>query len=315
MPKGIVPDCAKTVVKTAHRYESEINPQYNQFAEHYNTLIIPARPMHPKDKALVENAVNCIYRYVFPILGEQKYYSLLELNMALDRTMNLLNDRKMQKYGCSRRSLFEMYEKNTLKALPEHLFEFKKYQAPVKPTCASHIWLREDKHYYSIPYRYMHQKCSIFYTNRTVEAYCDNIRIAVHSREYGIGKSTTVIEHMPPKYCEAAKWTPERISEWAENSGESIGIVVNQIFSMAKHPFLSLRTCLGIMSLLKKFGASRLNNACKRIISYGHVGSMRQLERILIKGLDSFPDEQATFSDLPQHNNIRYTKINKEHIA
>ena len=57
---GIVPDCTKTAVKIPHRYESEINPQYEQFAAHYNTAIIPARAGHPRDKALVENAINNI---------------------------------------------------------------------------------------------------------------------------------------------------------------------------------------------------------------------------------------------------------------
>ena len=36
------------------------------FANHYNTVVVPARPGRPKDKSLVENQVKIIYSRVFP---------------------------------------------------------------------------------------------------------------------------------------------------------------------------------------------------------------------------------------------------------
>ena len=50
VPRMIIPDNTATAVnRNGIRKEREINPSYQEFAEHYNTAIIPARVRHPKD--------------------------------------------------------------------------------------------------------------------------------------------------------------------------------------------------------------------------------------------------------------------------
>jgi len=51
---AIVPDCLKSAVTKADYYEPVINETYADFAEHYGTVIIPARALHPQDKANVK---------------------------------------------------------------------------------------------------------------------------------------------------------------------------------------------------------------------------------------------------------------------
>lgn len=53
VPSVTVCDCLKTGVIKTHRYDPDLNPQYAELAAHYETAIVPARPYHPKDKALV----------------------------------------------------------------------------------------------------------------------------------------------------------------------------------------------------------------------------------------------------------------------
>jgi len=57
VPRAIVPDNLKSAVKKAHRYEPELNPAYQDFAEHYELAILPARVRKPRDKAKVETGV------------------------------------------------------------------------------------------------------------------------------------------------------------------------------------------------------------------------------------------------------------------
>ncbi|MDV7397176.1 DDE-type integrase/transposase/recombinase, partial [Arthrospira platensis SPKY1] len=52
VPRAIVPDCLKSAVTKGHRYEPDINPEYQDFAAHYGTTILAARPYRPRDKAL-----------------------------------------------------------------------------------------------------------------------------------------------------------------------------------------------------------------------------------------------------------------------
>lgn len=47
----IVPDNPRALVNKVHRYEPELNPEYAEFARHYNVAVIPARARKPRDKA------------------------------------------------------------------------------------------------------------------------------------------------------------------------------------------------------------------------------------------------------------------------
>jgi len=63
VPKLTVPDCTKTAVIKCHLYDPDLNPGYSEMARFYGTAIVPARPFHPKDKALVELSVKLVMRY------------------------------------------------------------------------------------------------------------------------------------------------------------------------------------------------------------------------------------------------------------
>lgn len=83
VPKAIVPDNLKSGVTKASFYDPEINPEYNDFAEHYDTVILPARPYRPKDKALVENAVKITYTRIFARIRDRVFYSIEEINETI----------------------------------------------------------------------------------------------------------------------------------------------------------------------------------------------------------------------------------------
>ncbi len=60
VPRQIVPDNLKAGVLKANWYEPGLNPTYQDFATHYGTAILPARPRRPRDKAKVEVAVQVV---------------------------------------------------------------------------------------------------------------------------------------------------------------------------------------------------------------------------------------------------------------
>jgi transposase len=73
VPKGIVPDNLKSTVIKSDRYEPALNKCLEDWANHYQTTIIPAGSRHPKDKSLAENLVKLnifrIKQYIFLILN------------------------------------------------------------------------------------------------------------------------------------------------------------------------------------------------------------------------------------------------------
>ncbi|MBU6401851.1 MAG: IS21 family transposase, partial [Verrucomicrobia bacterium] len=53
-----VPDNPKTAVVRACRYEPQLHRSYAEMAEYYGTVVLPARPLKPRDKAHVETGVQ-----------------------------------------------------------------------------------------------------------------------------------------------------------------------------------------------------------------------------------------------------------------
>ena len=83
VPQGLVPDNLKSAVIRSDRYEPTLNRMLEEFANHYRTAIIPARPGKPKDKALVEAMVRNAYTRVYAPLRNRTFYSLEEVNQGI----------------------------------------------------------------------------------------------------------------------------------------------------------------------------------------------------------------------------------------
>lgn len=304
VPLAIVPDCLKSGVTKANRYEPDINFEYSDFAHHYGTTILPARPASPKDKALVENAVKIVYMRIYAPLRNRVFYSLEELNEAIHELLEKHNNTPFQRMKISRKELFIETEKYTLQTLPVTPYEFKSF-LNLKVHYNYHICLSKDGHYYSVPYRYVGRKVRIIYTNSTVEIYHNNERIAVHRRNRSTNKYSTLDDHMPAKHKFYAKWTPEKMINWGESKGIYVKEMIESIFGRVKHPEQGFNTCLGLLSLARKYGDIRLNNACMRAVSYGAY-SFKAVKNILKKGLDKPVEKEEIEINLPEnHENIR----------
>ncbi len=92
---AIVPDNLKAAVSRSDRNEPVINDEFAAFAEHYGCVVFPARVRHPKDKALVENAVKLMYRSVYAAVEGMVYHDLASLNEAILKALYEFNGRRM----------------------------------------------------------------------------------------------------------------------------------------------------------------------------------------------------------------------------
>ncbi len=303
VPRAIVPDCLKSGVEKCDKYEPDINPDYADFARHYGTTILPARARHPKDKALVENAVGIVYAWIYSAIRNQEFYSIEELLEAVREELNKYNAKPMQKLKKSRRELFIETEQSVLYPLPTEAYQFKKF-CKVTAQFNYHVYLGEDKHYYSVPFSYRGKKVDMIYTESGVEIFYHHSRIAFHQRDRRMNGYTTLKEHMPPAHRFMDNWDPERLIHWAGRIGESVKQVIEKVLEAKAHPEQGYKVCLGIISLEKKYGKERLNNACQRALSYG-ITSYKKIKKILESNLDSTEDSLLLFAQLPLHENIR----------
>jgi transposase len=305
VPRAIVPDCLKSGVNKYDRYEPDINPDFADFARHFRTVILPARARHPKDKALVENAVGIVYSRIYSALRNSVFYSIPELRQAVRAELLKYNDRPMQKIKKSRLELFLESEKDSLSPLPATGYCFKKF-GRVKVQFNYHIYLSEDKHYYSVPFANRGKYVDLVYTESDVEIFFKNFRIASHKRDRRMNGYSTVKEHMPPSHRFMDNWDPERLLDWGKKIGDEVSQIIEKVLEHQEHPEQGFKICLGILNLEKRYGKQRLINACRRALSYG-LYSYKGIKNILENRLDGLEIESADslFTTLPKHVNIR----------
>ncbi|MGH7419682.1 MAG: IS21 family transposase, partial [Candidatus Rokuibacteriota bacterium] len=299
----IVPDQLRTGVVDPCRYEPTVQRTYADWARHYGTAIVPARPAKPRDKAKVEVGVQVAERWILARLRHQTFFSLPALNQRIDELRGELNDRTMRHYRLSRRALFEQLDRPALKPLPESRYQHALWKF-VRPNLDYHVEL--DGHYYSVPFTLRHERLDLRYTATTVEVFHKGQRVASHLRSYLRGRHTTVPEHMPKSHQAHLEWSPERIGRWAQTIGPRTRALVEAIFADRPHPEQGYRSCLGILRLAKRYGEARLEAACHRALQVG-ARSYRHVESILKHSLDRLPaTAEAPRDGVPvSHTNLR----------
>lgn len=162
-----------------------------------------------------------------------------------------------------------------------------------------------ERHWYSVPYQLVGERCDVRLAARTVEVYCRGRRVASHLRSAEAHRHTTLAEHMPDSHRRHLEWTPGRIVSWAHASGPATAELVEGILASRPHPEQGFRSCLGILRLGRRYGDARLEAACARALSV-RAFSYRSVESILKNGLDSqpLPAPPPELADR-QHQNLR----------
>ena len=299
-PAAVVPDNLKSGVTSACFYEPVINPTYQALAEYYDMAVLPTRVLAPKHKAKVETGVRVV-ELLLARLRNRQFFSLQEINDALRPLMEELDLRVMEHLGKSRRQLFEELDRPALRPLPVGPFEMAEW-----------VWARVNidyhvgyaKHYYSVPYRYLHKRVEIRATAQTVEVFYQRERIASHVRDDTPYRFTTLPEHRPESHRAVLEWNPERVISWAERTGPLVAEMVRRIIKSRPHPEQGYRASLGLMRLGTRYGNERLEAACERALAFDLV-SYRGVRNILVAGMDRLKAETTSAQPEKPHANLR----------
>jgi len=302
VPEIIVPDNTKTAVTKPDRYEPDLNPSFAEMAAHYGVAVIPARIRKPRDKAIVEVSVQIAQRWIVAALRKRTFHSLAEINEAVWELLEKINNRPFKAIDATRRELFERLDRPALAPLPSTRYVYGEWK---KATVNIDYHITIDRHNYSVHYHFAKKKVDVRVTALTVEVFLSNKRIASHLRSHEIGGYTTLPEHMPESHKRHLEWTPSRIINWARVTGPATAELVTQVLQRRPHPEQGFRSCLGIISLCRKYGATRVEAAARRALAIRSY-SYKSVKSILEKNLDSKPiQEQLQLIPVSTHANIR----------
>ncbi len=297
----IVPDNPKALIANPDRYEPRANDTVLEFARHYNTSVLPARPRRPQDKAKAESAVQVVERWILMRLRHHRFETVDEVNEAIEPLLHQLNNKPFQKLPGSRASVFAEIDVPALRALPMQAWEHAVFKT-VKAHIDSHVEF--DEHYYSVPHPLIGQQMEVRATQRCVEVLHRGQRVASHARSAHKGKFTTVPEHLPEGYRAHLQWSPERLIHWGQDIGAATGSLVRRMLEARQHPEHGYRACLALLSLAKRYSKPRLEAACLIALELGTTKASHVRE-ILANGRDLVKPSTTLPWVSPAHANVR----------
>ena len=307
VPQLIVPDNPRALIKDADRYEPQSNESVLDFARHYNTSVLPARPYHPQDKAKAESAVQIVERWIMARLRHHTFVTVTDVDLAIAPLLTQLNQRLFQKLPGSRASVFAEIDAPALHPLPVLRYEIAHFKT-VKVHIDYHVEV--DAHRYSVPHTLVGQALEARMTCHVVELLHRGQRIASHARSSLRGGFTTQAEHMPAAHRAHLEWTPQRLIHWGQSIGLSTGVLVTRLLDECTHPEHGYRSCLGLLSLAKRYGKPRLEAACELALQLGAC-KYRHVREILVNKRDQHHAQaQAAMQEWvsPDHANLRGAK-------
>lgn len=301
VPQLVVPDNARAMIADPDRYEPRSNDTVLDFARHYGTSILPARPYCPQDKGKVEVAVQIVERWIMACLRHQRFENVYEVNDAIMPLLKRLNERPFQKLPGSRASLFATIDKPALQPLPTQRYEIAHFKT-VKVHIDYHIEI--DLHRYSVPHALVGQEMQARITGTTVELLHRGQRVASHPRDSRARRFSTVTAHMPAAHRAHMEWTPQRLISWGASIGPGAAAVVTRLLEEHKHPEHGYRACLGLLSLSKRYGKARLEAGCILALQIGAC-QYRHVRDILANNRDQTSSSDAGEWVSPEHANVR----------
>ena len=304
-PRAIVSDNLKSAVTRSSKYEAVINKTFKEFALHYGCAINPTRSYAPQDKALVENAVQLTYQRIYYPMRKITFFSLEELNKEIKKQLSSYNNVLFQRKEASRKELFQSIEAAELKPLVASKYQVKEYTS-AKVQKMGYVYFSTDKSYYSVPYRYIGCQTQIQYTDKRIEVYYKNERIATHERLIHKGAYITNKNHLSSTHQAYSQWSPSYFSQQGEKIGVHVAQFMAGLFAQGDYPEISYKRANGILHLAKKYDKERIDKACLLAINH-KIYSYQRLKNILKNNIDlqDTMQEETEQSHIPEHENIR----------
>ena len=283
VPRRLKVDNMKTAVLRNQHYDLTLNQDFLEFANHYNTVVIPCTPYHPEQKGKVEGAI--------------KY---LQINFVAGRVFTDNADVKqqakvwMEEYANTRvhgttrkvpKQVFLEEEADKLQLLPDNEFSFfNRGIRTVAPNCHVHF----ENNYYSVPANLVGREVTVRWNSNLVRIISNNEQVALHVIAKGVGNYVTIRHHLPDYKVYSQTEYQKREEEQMVAIGESAHAYFAMLIE-AKESYW-FRSVRGILGLAKEYGNTAVDLSLKRALYY-KATDLLTIRNILVKKLYLLEEE------------------------
>ena len=276
-PARLVLDNLKAGVIKPDIYDPKLNRAYAELAEHYGVLLDPARAGKPKDKPRIESVQRYIKMSFFAGQAFASYAAMVaggerwSLEVAGKRTPRMLEGRTPLR-------VFAAEEAGGLLALPSMPFELARWSHP-KVGPDAHVKI--GKTLYSVPYRLIGSRLDARATGELVQLFLHGELIKTHPYQER-GRRTDWAD-LPQERIGFFMRTPAWCRIQAGIVGPACDALIGELLSL--NVLFRLRQAQGVLRLSERYGALRLEAACRRALEVGDP-AYRTVKGILAAGAE-----------------------------
>lgn len=296
VPVMVIPDNLKSaVVKPGGKgREPLVNRSYLDFADHYGTIIVPARPLRPQDKSLAEIGVRIVNMWVIAALRNHVFHSLEQINALILPIIDRLNNKKSRRLGgYSRRELFDQTEAGCLRELSATRHEYTEWRESIRVPRDYHV--QHNRDFYSVPHHLAGRTVSYCVTRSTIRIFSEQSAqpVAIHALGPGTGSNITNRDHMPDAHRIYAAQNVEEMLVWADVVGKEVRSFFDALIANPRiAPVSAIRQMSRTQKLAKEYGHERMVRACARANQVG-TQTIESLANILKLEIDLRPLESS----------------------
>lgn len=264
----VTPDnCQVAVNKNKDWVNPRLNKDFQAWAEHNGTVILPAKVRSPRWKPNVEGHVKIVTMHILVEMDEMVFYSLEDLNATLWEKMERENSLNFSGLSYSRRDLFEKEEKEALLPLPKTRYEYLERKEVTVQQDFSFIF---DQVHYTMPRKYLRKKLEVRAGSTKIYVYNDKgDLVRVHERSYTPKSWVVIPSDMPKEYGDYGYWSTPYFLSRAEAVGPNTRRAIQRVIEKFDYPVQSFRSCFGILRFAEKYGKTALEKCCGDALLYG----------------------------------------------
>jgi transposase len=275
----LIPDNTKAIIAQPDALTPHIVPAFLEYAQARNFHVDAARVRHPRDKARVERAVPNVRDDCFA--GEL----LATLDAARVHALHWCREeyglRPHSRTQRPPRQFFEAEEQSALLPAPTAPYDIPLWSTP---RVARDQLAQVAKAFYSIPHAYISQLLSARADQQTVRFYHRGAFIKMHPRKPPGGRSIDAQDYPVERSIYALR-DVQALQRQAAIHGEAVGRFAAALLDNPL-PWTRMRHVYALLGLARRYGASRVNDACATALT-AEMFDVRRLQRML---------EQATVS-------------------
>jgi transposase len=255
----VIPDNMGSIVVEAENTAPRFNDVFFEYAQSRGFSIDAARVATPTDKPRVERVVPYVRNNFF---AGESFAGLADCRARAERWCS--ETAGMRVHGttqCRPIEAFRTEELRRLLCLPGLAFDVPRWS---EPKVHRDFHVEVDKAIYSAPHRLIGQRVKARRDSTTVKLYFRGELVKVHPRK-SPGQRHTDPADLPTGTEIYATRDLDRLQRLAADHGQAIGIYATALLDTPL-PWTKMRQVYRLLGLVKKWGPTRVEQACQRAL-------------------------------------------------